>query len=117
MSEPIRIGAVSYLNTKPLICDLEHLAPEAELILEPPSRLADQNTAINVIGFSGDGLRGGFGCSCVNVNNAWQLYSFHPAGVNTVRGDGSVQFLQENVDPGTLAALITRAGGEIVSDE
>jgi prepilin-type N-terminal cleavage/methylation domain-containing protein len=79
--------------------------------------LADQNTAISVIGFSGDGLRGGYGCSCVNVNNAWQLYSFHPAGVNTVRADGSVQFLQENVDPGTLAALITRAGGEIVSDE
>jgi chorismate dehydratase len=37
----IRIGAVSYLNTKPLIYDLEKLAPEAELILEPPSRLAD----------------------------------------------------------------------------
>ena len=38
---PIRIGAVSYLNTKPLIYDLEKLAPEAELILEPPSKLAD----------------------------------------------------------------------------
>src|SRR5216683_4105481 len=41
MAEPIRIGAVSYLNTKPLIYDLEKLAPEAELVLEPPSRLAD----------------------------------------------------------------------------
>jgi len=40
-SRPIRIGAVNYLNTKPLICDLEELAPEAELILEVPSRLAD----------------------------------------------------------------------------
>src|SRR5207249_11489622 len=38
---PIRIGAVSYLNTKPLIYDLEKLAPEAELILDVPSRLAD----------------------------------------------------------------------------
>ncbi len=37
----IRIGAVEYLNTKPLICDLELLAPEAELVLELPSRLAD----------------------------------------------------------------------------
>src|SRR5262245_45912183 len=37
----IRIGAVNYLNTKPLIEDLETLAPEAELILEVPSRLAD----------------------------------------------------------------------------
>lgn len=41
MEQPIRIGAVNYLNTKPLICDLELLAPQAELILEVPSRLAD----------------------------------------------------------------------------
>jgi chorismate dehydratase len=42
MSDPLRIGAVNYLNTKPLICDLEQLAPEAELVLEVPSRLADR---------------------------------------------------------------------------
>src|SRR5437773_9243853 len=41
MGNPLRIGAVNYLNTKPLICDLELLAPEAELMLEVPSRLAD----------------------------------------------------------------------------
>jgi chorismate dehydratase len=41
MDNPIRIGAVNYLNTKPLICDLETLAPDAELVLEVPSRLAD----------------------------------------------------------------------------
>jgi chorismate dehydratase len=37
----IRIGAVSYLNTKPLIYDLPRLAPQADLILDYPSRLAD----------------------------------------------------------------------------
>ena len=41
MDQPVRIGAVNYLNTKPLICDLEYLAPRAELVLEVPSRLAD----------------------------------------------------------------------------
>jgi chorismate dehydratase len=41
VSEPIRIGAVNYLNTKPLICDLDTLAGDAELILDYPSRLAD----------------------------------------------------------------------------
>jgi chorismate dehydratase len=41
MSNPIRIGAVNYLNTKPLIYELESLATEAELILDVPSRLAD----------------------------------------------------------------------------
>jgi chorismate dehydratase len=42
MTGTIRIGAVNYLNTKPLIYDLETLAADAELILEVPSRLADQ---------------------------------------------------------------------------
>jgi chorismate dehydratase len=41
MDAPIRVGAVNYLNTKPLICDLETLAPEIELVLDVPSRLAD----------------------------------------------------------------------------
>ena len=41
MTQPVRIGAVNYLNTKPLIYELDLLAPEAELILEVPSRLAD----------------------------------------------------------------------------
>jgi chorismate dehydratase len=45
MDHPIRIGAVNYLNTKPLICDLEVLAPDAELILDLPSRLADDLAA------------------------------------------------------------------------
>ncbi len=37
----IRIGAVRYLNSKPLIEDLERFAPNARLILDLPSRLAD----------------------------------------------------------------------------
>src|SRR5438876_5606106 len=41
----LRIGAVNYLNTKPLIYDLDQLAPDAELILDLPSRLADQLAA------------------------------------------------------------------------
>jgi chorismate dehydratase len=45
MERPIRIGAVNYLNTKPLICDLDELAPEAELVLDLPSRLADDLAA------------------------------------------------------------------------
>src|SRR5579884_2300335 len=41
MTTRVRIGAVNYLNTKPLIYDLATLAPDAELILDVPSRLAD----------------------------------------------------------------------------
>jgi chorismate dehydratase len=42
MSDVIRIGAVNYLNTKPLIEDLQELAPGAQLVLDIPSRLAEQ---------------------------------------------------------------------------
>lgn len=42
MHASIRVGAVNYLNTKPLICDLGRIAPDAELILDVPSRLADR---------------------------------------------------------------------------
>lgn len=45
MSRRIRIGAVTYLNTKPLIYQLGQLAPEAEVVLDLPSRLADQLSA------------------------------------------------------------------------
>src|SRR5262245_3171174 len=45
MAERIRIGAVEYLNTKPPICGLERIAPEADLVLDVPSRLADELAA------------------------------------------------------------------------
>jgi chorismate dehydratase len=38
----MRIGAVSYLNTKPLVYGLAELAPRHELVFDLPSRLADQ---------------------------------------------------------------------------
>src|ERR1051326_987468 len=41
MSNGIRIGAVNYLNSKPLIHELEALAPRAQLVLDVPSKLAD----------------------------------------------------------------------------
>jgi len=41
----MRIGAVSYLNTKPLIWDLPQRLPTSELVLDLPSRLADELSA------------------------------------------------------------------------
>jgi chorismate dehydratase len=41
MDRKLRAGAVSYLNTKPLIYDWERFAPDVELVLDHPSRLAD----------------------------------------------------------------------------
>jgi len=42
MPRPIRVGAVNYLNTKPLIEGLTSFAPHASLELDLPSRLADR---------------------------------------------------------------------------
>jgi chorismate dehydratase len=42
MSGPIRLGAVSYLNAKPLYERLEEFAPDVTLVMDYPSRLADR---------------------------------------------------------------------------
>lgn len=42
---PVRIGAVSYLNTKPLIHGLTTRLPDCDLVLDLPSRLADRLAA------------------------------------------------------------------------
>jgi chorismate dehydratase len=42
---PVRVGAVNYLNTKPLIEGLAGLAPGVELTLDLPGRLADRLAA------------------------------------------------------------------------
>jgi prepilin-type N-terminal cleavage/methylation domain-containing protein/prepilin-type processing-associated H-X9-DG protein len=38
--------------------------------------------------------------------------SLHPGGINVVMGDGSVQFISENIDRFNFAAMSTVAGGE-----
>lgn len=45
LQERLRVGAVSYLNSKPLIHRFEEHCPQAELVLDVPSRLADQLSA------------------------------------------------------------------------
>jgi len=41
LTQQLQIGAVSYLNSRPLIEGLEELLPSANLVLDYPSRLAD----------------------------------------------------------------------------
>ena len=41
---PIRVGAVNYLNSKPLVERLTEYAPNIELSFDLPSRLADRMT-------------------------------------------------------------------------
>lgn len=48
----------------------------------------------------------------INVQQNNELWSDHPGGVQAVAADRSVRFLHETIDPLTLAALLTRAGGD-----
>jgi prepilin-type N-terminal cleavage/methylation domain-containing protein/prepilin-type processing-associated H-X9-DG protein len=46
-----------------------------------------------------------------------EVYAFHPGGANVLLGDGSVRFLKEQIGIRTFAALVTRAGGEVLSQD
>jgi prepilin-type N-terminal cleavage/methylation domain-containing protein/prepilin-type processing-associated H-X9-DG protein len=43
-------------------------------------------------------------------------YSFHPGLVNVLMGDGSVRSVNDSVEIRVFAAMVTRAGGELVTD-
>ena len=58
---------------------------------------------------------GPFVAQGTNAGNNDELFSFHPGGVNVLMGDGSVRFIKDSVNPVTLRALITCAGGEVIS--
>jgi len=65
-------------------------------------------------GSSSDGATKPGPCA-INCTNDREVYSFHPAGANAVFGDGSVHFLNEDMDIRIFARLVTRAGGEVVT--
>jgi len=52
----------------------------------------------------------------INCTNDKEVYSFHPRGANAVFADGSVRFLKSSMSIQVLAALVTRAGGEVMED-
>ena len=47
-------------------------------------------------------------------NQQGDIYSFHPGGANVLFADGSVRFVKSSINLNTLAALVTKAGGEVV---
>jgi prepilin-type processing-associated H-X9-DG protein len=44
-------------------------------------------------------------------------YAFHPGGANFCMGDGSVKWLNENIDIREFARLVTRNGGELTNEQ
>ena len=54
------------------------------------------------------------GPCAINCTNDREVYSFHPDGANAVFADGSVHFLNADIDIRIFARLVTRAGEEVV---
>ncbi len=79
----------------------------------PNSAWADPSSHCPVDGFTADGMNGG--TIVMNVTNNHELWSFHPAGDNTVFCDGSVHYIAEVTDASIIVALVTRAGNEQIS--
>ena len=50
----------------------------------------------------------------INLHMHNEMWSDHSGGVMVALADGSVHFLSETIDPKTLEALCTRAGGEVI---
>jgi prepilin-type processing-associated H-X9-DG protein len=56
------------------------------------------------------------GCQVINVANHGAPYSMHSGGVNVLRCDGSVSFLRDSVTGNVVIAMVTRAGGEVYTE-
>ena len=74
------------------------------------------NNAHNISTFLADGSATGTACA-VNCSNQFGVYGFHTSGANVAFADGSIRMLSQSVTPATLAALVTRAGGEVISGD
>ena len=74
------------------------------------------NNAHNISTFLADGSDVGTQ-GAVNCSNQFGVYSFHPSGANVAFADGSIRMLSNSISPATLAALVTRAGGEVINSD
>jgi prepilin-type processing-associated H-X9-DG protein len=66
-------------------------------------------------GYSWDGKTFPGPCP-MNCSNSAAVYSFHTDGCNFVFADGSVRFLKKDVDVWVFYAVLTRRGGELLTN-
>jgi prepilin-type processing-associated H-X9-DG protein len=77
---------------------------------------ADPAGTFSLTGHSVDGLKQPGPCA-VNCSNNGAIFAFHNGGANIVLGDGSARFLRSDIDINVVAALVTRANGETLSND
>jgi prepilin-type processing-associated H-X9-DG protein len=86
----------------------------AQGLVQKEGGWADPNAAFSIDGANPDGSVPG---PCpVSCSNNSEVYGFHTGGANVVFADGSVHFLRSSMNLCTLAALVTRAGGEVIDN-
>lgn len=82
-------------------------------------RWGDPDNAAGVSSGINNNKTAGFGKGCdwgvhdCGPNN--EIFSWHTGGANVCMSDGSVRFIKETTSPAIVRALITRAGGEVIS--
>jgi prepilin-type processing-associated H-X9-DG protein len=79
---------------------------------------ADSDNRITVTGSDPTGTTSfGSGPCAMNCNNLQgDIYAFHTGGANIGFADGSVKFVNQSITIVTLAALVTKGGGEVVDE-
>jgi len=83
---------------------------------DPDRSMGPNSTRPDGLGKAGTPAVVGSGGRPINGNNDAEFYSFHTGGAMFCLADGSVRFISENIDMGTMVALITRAGSEVVGE-
>jgi prepilin-type processing-associated H-X9-DG protein len=113
----------SFLGKYPNVTSSRYQAAGSGLILITGTAWADPDRAAgpNSTRFDGLGKAGtpavvGSGGCPINGNNDAEFYSFHTGGSMFLMADGSVRFISENISMATMAALITRNGGEVLGE-
>lgn len=77
---------------------------------------ADPDSMIRFHSVAPDGLSTPGPCA-VNCTNNNEAFAFHPGGVYCFFADNSIHFLAEEMSPKVYAALVTRYGGEVISQD
>ncbi len=77
---------------------------------------ADRDSEYITHGFDSTGTTNPGPCA-VNCTNADEIFALHTGGANVLLGDGAVRFLSTTVSIRTVAALITRNGGEVIGSD
>lgn len=83
---------------------------------DPDRCMGPNSTRQDGLGKAGTPAVVGSGGRPINGINDAEFFSFHSGGAMFLLADGSVRLISENISMATMAALITRANGEVVGE-